>query len=357
MKRNLIIVIAVLTFASLLFVGCAPYDEISSTPEQMTPGPALSQEQPTPGSASSPEQTTPGSASPPEQITPSPAITPAPTMQQASTRPSTGTIQVFVTDAPNHNVSRVELTVSEVEVHKAGGDGESGNWKTLDVQEETFNLLDLQNGLTVLLADGEVEAGKYTQLRMTVFEVIVDYDSVVDEQAEVPSDELKFVRPFTLEAGDNITLIVDIDAARSVVVTGGTKQDKSKVLFKPVVKLQVVQGQGPGTQKPTVQTYSPTDNATGVAQNVDLVLTFDDNMVKGTGNITIMRYSDNTVFETIDVTSANVTISGTVVTIDPSGTFDSGIGYYVLIDATALADDDGNGYAGISNKETWNFTT
>jgi hypothetical protein len=357
MKRNLIIVTAVLTFASLLFVGCAPYDEISLTPEQMTPGPAISQEQPTPSPASSPEQITPGSASSPEQTTDSPATKTAPTTQQASTNPSTGTIQVLVTDAPNHDVSRVELTVSEVEVHKVGVDGESGNWTTLDIQEETFNLLDLQNGLTMLLADGEVEAGKYTQLRMTVFEVIVDYDDVMGKQAEVPSGEMKFVRPFTLEAGDNITLIVDIDAAKSVIVTGGTKQDKGKVLFKPVVKLQVVQGQEPDTQAPTVETYSPTDNATGVAQNANLVLTFDDDMVKGTGNITIMRYSDATVFETIDVTSVNVTISGTVVTIDPSGTFDSGTGYYVLIDATALADDNGNGYAGISNKETWNFTT
>ena len=159
-------------------------------------------------------------------------------------------------------MSRVELTVSEVEVHKAGGDGESGKWMTFDIQEETFNLLDLQNGLTMLLADGEMEAGTYTQLRMTVFEVIVDYDDVVGKQAEVPSGKLKFVRPFTLEAGGTITLIVDIDAAKSVVVAGGTKQDKAKVLFKPVVKLQVIHEEGSGPPAPSA-TFEPTGGPVG----------------------------------------------------------------------------------------------
>jgi hypothetical protein len=277
--------------------------------------------------------------------------------------PSTGTIEVLVTDAPNHDVSRVELTVSQVEVHKAGDDGESGNWTVLDIQEETFNLLDLQNGLTMLLAGGQVEAGKYTQLRMTVFEVIVDYDDVVGAKAEVPSGTLKFVRPFTLEAGGTITLLVDIDAAKSVIVTGGGKQGKSKVMFKPVVKLQVIQGEEPGddeeadTQAPTVQTYSPVDNATGVATTANLTLTFDDNMVKGTGNITIKRYADDSVFEIIAVDSANVTVSANTVMINPSIDFESATRYYIFIDATALIDDAGNGFVGISNKDIWDFTT
>jgi len=210
----------------------------------------------------------------------------------------------------------------------------------------------------MLLAEGnEVEAGNYTQLRMTVFKVLIDYDDVQGKEATVPSDKLKFVRPFTLPEGGEITLVVDIDAAKSVLFPGGKKGEVDKVIFKPVVKLQVVQEEEPSTQAPTVQTYNPADGATGVAPDTNLVLTFDDNMAKGTGNITIKRYSDDSIFEQIDVTSANVTISGAEVTINPSVDFDSGTGYYVLIDATALADDDGNSYAGISNKDTWDFTT
>ncbi len=84
------------------------------------------------------------------------------------------------------------------------------------------------------------------------------------------------------------------------------------------------------------------------------MLTFDDSMVKGTGNIVIYDSSDN-VFETIALTDANVTVSTTQVTINPSGTMASATGYYVKIDATALDDDAGNSYAGIADKTTWNF--
>lgn len=352
--KKIFIIVTVLVITAMLIAGC-------NTPEESAPASASGLTSPvTSGSSEMPgtdkSQVTPGPTSIPEQTNGS-TVTPIPTTQEPVTGSPTGTIQVLVTDAPKHDVNKVELTVTEVEVHKAGDDGESGNWTTLDVQEETFNLLNLQNGLTMLLADGEIEAGKYTQLRMTVFEVIVDYDDVVGAQAEVPSGKLKFVRPFTLEAGGNITLIVDIDAAKSVVITGASKKDKAKVLFKPVVKLQVVSEGEPDTLAPIVLAYNPADNAAGVALDANMVLTFNDNMAKGTGNITIKRYSDNSTFEIINVTSANVTISGNEVTIDPSGIFEDNTGYYVIIDATALTDDSGNGYAGISNKDTWNFTT
>jgi hypothetical protein len=352
--KKIFIIVTVLAITAMLIAGCNTPEESVPTSASGTTSPVTSGSSETPGIDNG--QITPSPTSPPEQTNGSTETT-IPTTQEPVTASPTGTIQVLVTDAPKHDVSRVELTVTEVDVHKAGGDGESGNWTTLDIQEETFNLLDLQNGLTMLLADGEIEAGKYTQLRMTVFEVIVDYDDVVGAQAEVPSGILKFVRPFTLEAGGNITLIVDIDAAKSVVITGASKQDKAKVLFKPVVKLQVASEGEPDTSAPIVQTYNPTDNATGVAPDTNLVLTFDDNMTKGTGNITIKKYSDDSIFETIDVNSANVTISGNEVTIDPSGIFEDNTGYYVNIDATALTDNNGNGYAGISNKDTWNFTT
>jgi hypothetical protein len=368
MKKVFMLMMA-LTIAALLMAGCAQSEGPSLTSGQTAPGIASASEQTSPGITSSPEQTNPGTtsspqqtisstASSPEQTYTATAATPAPTKSESAPAGSTGSIQVLVTDAPNHNISSVNLTVSKVEVHKAGGDETPGSWMSLNVtHDKPFNLLNLQNGLTMLLADGEIEAGKYTQLRMTVFEVIVDYDGFVGVEAEVPSNELKFVHPFTLAAGDNITLIIDIDAAKSVVVTGGGKQDKAKVLFKPVVKIQVVSGEGPGKSEPLVQNYSPADNATGVSLNTDLVLTFDEDMAKGVGNITIKRYAGGSTFETIDVTSVNVTISGNEVTIDPSGTFEDDTGYYVLIDEGALTDDEGDGYSGIDDKDAWNFTT
>jgi hypothetical protein len=212
--KKVFIFLAALALATTLIVGCSQYQAPSEVPDQTTSSPASS----------------------PNIIT-----------EPQSPGPSTGTIKVLVTDAPAHNVSSVNLTVSEVQVHKAGGDGELG-WQTLPIQEESFNLLDLQNGLTLLLAGGAVESGNYTQLRMTVFKVLIDYDDVQGKEATVPSGELKFVHPFTLEAGGEITLKVDIDAAKSVVFTEVAKDGAAKVLFKPVVKLSIEKEKQPSPQ-------------------------------------------------------------------------------------------------------------
>jgi hypothetical protein len=221
----------VLLIGAILLTGCTLFEEPFSTPGQITPDPA-----------SSPKQINSNSSS-------TTATTPTPTTQQPTNEPSTGTIQVLVTDAPA-NISEVNVKVTEVEVHKAGVDGKPGMWITLNIANEgqPFNLLDLQGGLTMLLAEGnKVESGKYTQLRMTVFSVIVKTDDGPEDgyQAKVPNDNLKFVRTFTLEEGETICLIVDIDANKSIVFTGSTKDYEStkgyegNVIFKPVVKLSI----------------------------------------------------------------------------------------------------------------------
>ncbi|HIN61123.1 MAG TPA: hypothetical protein EYM89_00005, partial [Candidatus Marinimicrobia bacterium] len=107
---------------------------------------------------------------------------------------------------------------------------------------------------------------------------------------------------------------------------------------------------------PVVQNLSPGDDATGVGANDDLVITMDENLVKGTGNITIYN-SDQSVFEQIDITGSKVTVSNTVVTINPDGTFQSPGSYYVKVASSAIQDASGNAYAGIQNTTSWNFAT
>ncbi|MEG5056193.1 DUF4347 domain-containing protein, partial [Microcoleus sp. B13-B6] len=63
------------------------------------------------------------------------------------------------------------------------------------------------------------------------------------------------------------------------------------------------------TTAPTA-TFTPADNATSVAVAANLVVTLSEAVQKGTGNIVIKKVSDNSVVETIDVTSANVTVTG-----------------------------------------------
>jgi hypothetical protein len=155
-------------------------------------------------------------------------------------------------------------------------------------------------------------------------------------------------------------------------VTVGPAKDSSSFTFTylPSVEgtktLTFTNGQGwtnPSSatyyvSEPTVSSYFPTDGAAGVTTTANLVLTFNGAVDVETGNITIYKVSDDSVFEQIPVTADNITGSGTAsITINATSTFDYETEYYIKIDATAFDDANGNSFAGISNATTWNFTT
>ena len=100
------------------------------------------------------------------------------------------------------------------------------------------------------------------------------------------------------------------------------------------------------------------NNAKGAVLNSNIFLTFSEAVDVETGIITIKKTSDNSTLETIDVTSDQVTGSGTTyITINPSTDFESGTEYYVQIDDTAFDDSSGNSYPGISDQTAFTFTT
>lgn len=98
----------------------------------------------------------------------------------------------------------------------------------------------------------------------------------------------------------------------------------------------------------------PADGATGVLVGSNIILSFSENIVVGTGNITI---TDGSTPQTIDVTDATqVTVSGSTMTINPTSDLIGGGAYYVQIAATAIKDAATNAYAGIADTTTLNFT-
>ena len=112
------------------------------------------------------------------------------------------------------------------------------------------------------------------------------------------------------------------------------------------------------TTAPTLSSSSPADNATAVAVGSNIVLNFSEAVDVETGNITIKKTSDNSTVETIDVTSAQVTGTGTTaITINPGSDLSGETEYYVLIDTTAFDDSSSNSYAGISSTTALSFTT
>ena len=108
---------------------------------------------------------------------------------------------------------------------------------------------------------------------------------------------------------------------------------------------------------PTLSSSSPADNATGVSVDANIVLNFSEKVNIDSGNITIHKTSDDSTVATINVTSSNVTGTGTSqITINPTDDLEYGIEYYVLIPATAFVDNTTGYYAGISSTTALSFT-
>ena len=109
---------------------------------------------------------------------------------------------------------------------------------------------------------------------------------------------------------------------------------------------------------PTLSSSTPSDNATAIAADANIVLNFSESVDAESGNITIKKTSDNSTVETIDVTSGQVSGSGSSqITINTSSNLDISTEYYVLIDSTAFDDSLSGSYAGISSTTALSFTT
>ena len=238
-KARLLIGLVLLSVLALLFGACAP--------------------QPSPA--------------PPPIPAPSPAPTPTPTPSLS------GTVEVYVTDAPPRDeVTSINVTVSKVEIHKAVAEQErqqvqssndnqtqeqeqqqtqqaGGEWLTINLSDNatTFDLLTIK-GIEQFLGASRAEAGKYTQIRLVVDKVEVALGDKKPQEATVPSKELKIVHPFKVVGGETTAIILDFDADKMVTVTGA-----GKIMVKPVIKLSIRQG------KSTDRDGKPQPTTTGQA--------------------------------------------------------------------------------------------
>ncbi|MFL5743201.1 MAG: FG-GAP-like repeat-containing protein [Niastella sp.] len=107
---------------------------------------------------------------------------------------------------------------------------------------------------------------------------------------------------------------------------------------------------------PTLASTNPANDAAGVLRDANINLTFTESVTKNTGNITIIKASDNSVVETINVTSGQVTGSGTAYVINPSTTLASNTTFSVRIAGGAFLDATSTEFPGISGSQ-FQFTT
>ena len=106
-----------------------------------------------------------------------------------------------------------------------------------------------------------------------------------------------------------------------------------------------------------LESLSPADDSTEVPVNANLVATFDENIaLTGSGTVTIrdLGAGPDTV---ITLPDAQVTVSGAVLTINPTANLLPDNAYAVRISDDAVEDLATNAFAGILDDTTWNFDT
>ncbi|NGP86815.1 DUF4382 domain-containing protein [Fodinibius halophilus] len=163
----------------------------------------------------------------------------------------TGTLEVQMHDAPA-NYEEVNIFVKSVEVNNA--DTDTG-WVVINEPQQTYDLLELTNGATTVLGSKELETGTYEQIRLIV-KVDQSY-IVVDGKSHnlfVPGGNETGVKlPVNAEIKPDITytLLLDFDAARSVVERGN-EQSGISYLLQPVISAsnQAETGNIAGTVEP-----------------------------------------------------------------------------------------------------------
>ncbi len=105
---------------------------------------------------------------------------------------------------------------------------------------------------------------------------------------------------------------------------------------------------------PNISVLLPNNNATNVSKLNNLKITFNEPITKGNGNILI--YENNNLKYTISASSNQVSINGSTVDIIHGG-FANNANIYVLVQNGAFKDLAGNNFVGISQNNSWSFTT
>ncbi len=151
---------------------------------------------------------------------------------------NTGKMMIKMTDAPA-NFTEVNVEVQEIQVHYTNNNNTNG-WVTLNTNAGVYNLLDLQNDVSVVIVDPQnLSVGKITQMRLILGQqnTVATTDSIYPlKLASQDETGLKIVTPFNIVANKTISILVDFDAEQSVVVEG----DESFRL-KPVIKIKSVE--------------------------------------------------------------------------------------------------------------------
>ncbi len=155
---------------------------------------------------------------------------------------SQGQIKVLMTDAPA-DFTEVNVNLTEVWAHYSGNGSAPGGWLQLNAVPGYYDLLQLQNGLTDVIANPTaIPVGKITQMRLILGQnnyAVEIIDSVAVQHPLLLSSQdetgLKINLNSDILANQTIVVTLDFDAGNSII-----EQGTGEYRLKPVIKVQNV---------------------------------------------------------------------------------------------------------------------
>lgn len=156
----------------------------------------------------------------------------------------TGRIVVKITDEPFpiEFIEEASVTITKVEIRNEQ-ESEENPFITLFEGSETFNLIELRNGLTEELIDLEIPVGNYNLIRIYVENASIGIKDYETYSVKVPSGSQTgvkmFVQPSLRVAGDlTAEVLLDFSLDKSFVLKGNmdTPAGIKGFNFKPVIR-------------------------------------------------------------------------------------------------------------------------
>lgn len=145
----------------------------------------------------------------------------------------TARLQVRLTDNPNLNLSEVWVDVKEIQV----GMEDTGMITLAGSRPGLYNLLALTNGRDTLLSDAQIPAGTMSQIRLVLgtnnYAITKTGERIELTTPSAQQSGLKVQVHQTLTGGMLYRLILDFDAAKSIVQAGNS----GKYILKPVLRI------------------------------------------------------------------------------------------------------------------------
>ena len=140
-------------------------------------------------------------------------------------------IKVSLVDAPADYES-VLIDVVDVKIN-------NGGWKSLDgVEKKVYDILKLTNGEEVLLGEIELPEGQLQEVRLILGDnnkLVIDGEEIDLDTPSASQSGLKIKIHTMLEAGVTYKLVLDFDAAKSIVKAGNS----GKFNLKPVIRAKM----------------------------------------------------------------------------------------------------------------------